>query len=71
MPADSVLYCLVFYAPERVQGGNGLLPETIQHCLTNAVSSHLQLGGDLTLGRGLMEVIWHNQPEKQSEARHA
>lgn len=65
LPADSVLYCLVFYAPERVQGGNGLLPETIQQCLNQAVSSHLQLGGDLTLGRGLMEVIWHQQPKQQ------
>lgn len=61
LPADSVLYCLVFYAPERVQGGKGLAPEIIKKYLNEAVSTHLQLGGDLTLGRGLIEVIWHNQ----------
>lgn len=54
-----------FLCPGTGAGGNGLLPETIQQCLNQAVSSHLQLGGDLTLGRGLMEVIWHQQPKQQ------
>lgn len=69
LPSDTVLYCLVFYAPERVQGNNGLEPRVIRDCLNRAVSSHLQLGGDLTLGRGLMEVIWH--PAELQEVSHA
>jgi CRISPR-associated protein Cmr4 len=63
LPSDTVLYCLVFYAPERIKGNNGLDPGVIRKCLTEAVSSHLQLGGDLTLGRGLMEVLWHPHKE--------
>ncbi|MCL6622790.1 MAG: type III-B CRISPR module RAMP protein Cmr4 [Syntrophobacterales bacterium] len=67
LPSDSVLYCLVFYAPERIKGNNGLDPRVIRNCLTAAISSHLQLGGDLTLGRGLMEVHWH-PPKEGSHA---
>lgn len=59
LPADSVLYTLVFISGERTAKENGrLLPEVIKDCLCRAVSSHLQMGGDLTLGRGLMEVRW-------------
>ncbi len=59
LPADSVLYTLVFIAGERTAKENGrLLPEVIQDCLCRAVSRHIQMGGDMTLGRGLLEVRW-------------
>jgi CRISPR-associated protein Cmr4 len=58
LPADSVLYTLVFIGGERTSKENGLLPGVIKDCLGRAVSSHLQMGGDMTLGRGLMEVCW-------------
>jgi len=65
LPADSVLYTLVFLSAERTSRENGrLLPGVIQNCLKTAISSHIQLGGDLTLGRGLMEVRW--LPEKSA-----
>lgn len=64
LPADTVLYTLVFYAPERIPGETALLPEVIQSCVNQAISRHMQMGGDLTLGRGLMEVKWF--PAKES-----
>jgi len=59
LPADSILYTLVFLSEERTSRENGrLLPGVIQNCLQTAISSHIQLGGDMTLGRGLVEVRW-------------
>jgi CRISPR-associated protein Cmr4 len=57
MPADSVLYTLVFYGGERVQE-NGLLADVIRKYLKAAISTHVQIGGDMTMGRGIMEVNW-------------
>lgn len=57
LPSDSVLYSLVFFAGERVNGG-GLLAGVIKDCVSKAISTHIQMGGDVTLGRGLMEVTW-------------
>lgn len=61
LPADSVLYCLVFFGPERkASKEDSLAPIAIRDCLKTAISSHIQMGGDMTLGRGLMEVRWLN-----------
>jgi CRISPR-associated protein Cmr4 len=57
LPADSVLYSLAFFAKERVQEGC-LMADAIKDCVLQAISTHLRMGGDLTLGRGLMEVKW-------------
>jgi len=57
LPADSVLYVLTFFSRER-NGKDPLLPNVIRDCVTQAISTHVQMGGDLTLGRGLMEVTW-------------
>jgi len=58
LPADSVLYALVFFAAERVGNGSSLAAGVIRDCVNQAISSHIQMGGDLTLGRGLLEVQW-------------
>lgn len=59
LPADSVLYTLVFIGEERTSTETGrLMPLAIKDCLCRAISSHIQIGGDMTLGRGLMEVRW-------------
>jgi CRISPR-associated protein Cmr4 len=63
LPADSVLYSLVFFAKERVKD-NGIMPGVIRDCVLGAISTHLQMGGDVTLGRGLLEVRWHPGNEK-------
>jgi CRISPR-associated protein Cmr4 len=57
LPSDSLLYCLVFFSPERIKG-DGLLPQVVEARVKEAISSHIQMGGDMTLGRGLMEVNW-------------
>jgi len=61
LPSDSVLYSLVFFAKERIAEG-GKASEVIRGLVIDAVSTHIQMGGDMTLGRGLMEVRWlpHN-----------
>lgn len=58
LPADSVLYSLVFFAPERVADQSELLAQVIQNHLLKAISTHIQMGGDMTLGRGLLAVRW-------------
>ncbi len=63
LPSDSVLYSLVFYAKERIQE-EGLLPEAIRDLVVSAVSTHIQMGGDITLGRGLMEINWFPPAKK-------
>ncbi|MDP3029318.1 MAG: type III-B CRISPR module RAMP protein Cmr4 [Deltaproteobacteria bacterium] len=67
LPSDSVLYSLVFFAGERVNGG-GLHADVIKQCVVQATSSHIQMGGDMTLGRGLMEVLWLSPTEKGGAA---
>lgn len=58
LPADSVLYCLAFFESERVDLGSRLAVDQIRQYLLDAVSDHIQLGGDMTLGRGIMQVHW-------------
>lgn len=57
LPADSALYTLVFFTTERTQ--NQPQPvEFIADLTMTALATHVQIGGDMTLGRGLMEVRW-------------
>lgn len=62
LPADSVLYTVVFFSQERADRDSdsdpSLRPEVIRDCVTRAISTHVQVGGDMTLGRGLMQVRW-------------
>jgi CRISPR-associated protein Cmr4 len=59
LPADTVLYTLVFYAQERVSSNNGSLAAgVIRECVNKAIADHIQMGGDMTLGRGLLQVKW-------------
>lgn len=64
LPAESVLYTLVFFGEERVADTNKLQLKMLEDCVTKAVSSHIQLGGDMTLGRGICQVRWLNGGEK-------
>ncbi len=67
LPADSVLYSLVFFAPERINN-DSLTADVIRNCVQQAISTHLQMGGDLTLGRGLLEVTWLPKDQKGGAA---
>ncbi|MFH1117078.1 MAG: type III-B CRISPR module RAMP protein Cmr4 [Pseudomonadota bacterium] len=64
LPADSVLYSLVFFGQERVLQ-DPLMTDVIRQHVTKAVSTHIQMGGDMTLGRGLMEVKWVHRQDLQ------
>ena len=56
LPADAVLYSLVFYGNERVK--EGIMANVIRDHVKTAIATHVQLGGDTTMGRGIMEVMW-------------
>jgi CRISPR-associated protein Cmr4 len=56
LPADAVLYTLVFYGNDRGKGGT--MADVIRGCVKSAIATHVQLGGDMTMGRGIMEVAW-------------
>jgi len=57
LPSDSLLYSLVFFSDERTRSSQ-LKADLIRTCVKTAISTHIQMGGDMTLGRGLMEVKW-------------
>ena len=57
LPADSLLYSLVFFSAERILE-NPAGTDVVKGWVKEAIGSHIQVGGDMTLGRGLMEVQW-------------
>ncbi|MBX6423230.1 type III-B CRISPR module RAMP protein Cmr4 [Thermosulfurimonas sp. F29] len=64
LPADSVLYFLSFFAEDRKpdssckEGGLRLLPRDVASLVIDAVATHIQIGGDFTLGKGICKVYW-------------
>ena len=58
LPADTLLYSVILWGPSR-EGKSALTAETIAAYVREQVmSSHLQVGGDETLGRGIFELTW-------------
>jgi CRISPR-associated protein Cmr4 len=58
LPADTLLYTVMLWGPSREENSR-LSAETIASYVRNDVmSSHLQVGGDETLGRGIFELTW-------------
>ncbi len=68
LPSDSVLYTLVFFANERAEAENLIQLEALRKTVMDAVSTHIQIGGDMTLGRGIFEVNWKNATENEGGA---
>ncbi len=58
LPAETIMYCLIFFGDEKVAGDDPLKMKNIADVVTSAVASHIQMGGDLTLGRGIFAVTW-------------
>ena len=58
LPADSVLYSVVFFGDERADQENMIVLDTLKNAVKKAASSHIQMGGDLTLGRGIFQIAW-------------
>lgn len=65
LPADSILYSLIFFTGERTLSDKGLKSDIIKSCVKTAISTHIQIGGDMTTGKGLMEVNWVNLSQKE------
>lgn len=61
LPADTILYTVVFFGNERAEEENQIVLETLRHAVKNAISGHIQMGGDMTLGRGIFKIEWKNQ----------
>jgi CRISPR-associated protein Cmr4 len=58
LPADSVLYTVVFFGEERAEDSNPIVLETLRSAVQDAAATHIQMGGDLTLGRGIFQLDW-------------
>jgi CRISPR-associated protein Cmr4 len=64
LPSDTVMYCLLQWGNSRdgdILAGKKASydAQTIQKWVkTSVMSSHLQVGGDETLGRGIFELSW-------------
>lgn len=58
LPADSVLYSVVFFGAERTEETNKIQLEMLAQVVLEAADSHIQLGGDMTLGRGIFQLNW-------------
>ncbi len=75
LPADSVLYFLVFFSADRKPDSKckeketRLFPNDVANLITQAVSTHLQIGGDFTLGKGICRVSWISPNGSQGGAR--
>jgi len=58
LPADTLLYTLVFFGDERADQENMIMTDMLKQSVQNAIASHIQIGGDMTLGRGIFQVEW-------------
>lgn len=58
LPPDSIMYCVILWGASR-DAENSVKADTIRQFLEKDVmASHLQVGGDETLGRGIFELSW-------------
>lgn len=58
LPPDSIMYCVILWGPSR-DGHSKLGAEAIsQYLRQDVMNTHLQVGGDETLGRGIFELSW-------------
>ena len=58
LSADAVLYSVVFFGNERAEDTNIIVMDTLKKELKDAAATHIQMGGDMTLGRGIFTIEW-------------
>ncbi len=58
LPADSVLYTVVFFGAERTDETNQIQLEMLSEIVLDVANKYIQLGGDMTLGRGIFQLNW-------------
>ncbi len=67
LPAETIMYCLIFFGDEKFDRDDPLKMKNIGDIVTAAVAEHIQMGGDLTLGRGIFAVTWPLSDENGGE----
>lgn len=66
LPADSLLYTVVAWQDAR-DAESKMKAQTIRDNVTKeAITTHLQVGGDETLGRGIFELKWHSEDDNHA-----
>lgn len=65
LPADSVLYFLAFFSDVRANSGEKA-SDVVELVSEKGVSTHIQIGGDFTLGKGICKVKWIKAEDKSS-----
>lgn len=58
LPTDTVLYSVVFFGAERAEETNQIVLDALRDAVHKAAATHIQIGGDITLGRGIFELTW-------------
>lgn len=58
LPADTVLYTMVFFGEERAEESNRIIFDALTQAVRDAAATHIQMGGDMTLGRGIFHLAW-------------
>lgn len=63
LPADTVLYSIVYFSSSV----NSLQAEQIKDYIQKNINSFLQVGGDVTLGKGICKINWIENNSKTKE----
>ena len=58
LPADSLMYAVLFYGNTRDADSTIPADTLIEYMKKDVIPSHIQIGGDETLGCGLFEIEW-------------
>lgn len=61
LPADTFFYTIVFFGHEKAEEENQIVLDTLRAEVMKAASDYIQMGGDLTLGRGIFQLDWIKQ----------
>jgi CRISPR-associated protein Cmr4 len=67
LPSDSILYSVIYYGDavfKKTQSREDLKMETIKGLIESTFNSFMQIGGDRTLGRGIVKLDWINREAK-------
>jgi CRISPR-associated protein Cmr4 len=58
LPADSLMYVVLFYGPTRDADTTIPAEMLVKYLKEDVIKSHIQIGGDETLGYGLFQIVW-------------
>lgn len=58
LPADSIMYVVFAWGSIRVNDEEKKVTDSSLEIIQSTLNNHIQIGGDLTLGKGLFELEW-------------